>query len=171
MGSLFIQSDVDQGNGRQKMAAITVDPAYGYVLIAAISMYLVQNVVIVSACVIPARIKTKIAAPTLYPRDSEIKKLRLTEQQVTDYTTGQRSHQNGVEFYSMFMALFLVVGLFEPMHTAYSGAVVCASRLLYALGYCGYLPGGRNVGAFFHFGELYVIYLGSLHAYRLIQLA
>ena len=46
----------------------------------------------------------------------------------------------------MFMALFLFVGLFEPLQVAYGGGVVLAGRFLSALGYAGLLPGGRNLG-------------------------
>ena len=38
----------------------TVASEYGYVLATAIGMYLVQNVVIVGLCVMPARMKSKI---------------------------------------------------------------------------------------------------------------
>ena len=54
--------------------------------------------------------KTKILAPTIYPRDSEIKELKLNDKQVGDYMRAQRAHQNNVEFLSGFMAIYILAG-------------------------------------------------------------
>ena len=48
--------------------------------------------------VIKMRSETKIQAPTLYPRDSEISKLNLTEEQTDRYLRAQRAHQNNARF-------------------------------------------------------------------------
>ena len=74
-----------------------------------------------------------------------------------------------MEFYSVFMGLFLVTGLFEPLNTAIAGAVVAVFRLIGGLAYIGVLPIKRGFGGFFHFGELAVVYYAFRAAYRLVH--
>ena len=95
------------------MVELKIGKDYGYVLLIAIFMYFMQQLILVIP-VIRARSLTKIKAPTLYPRDSEISKLKLREEDVDYYLRAQRAHQNNVEFMSVFMPLFLIIGLFEP---------------------------------------------------------
>ena len=104
------------------MVEIKISKDYGYVLLIGISLYLAQQLILVIP-VIRARSLTKIKAPTLYPRDSEIKKLELKEEDVDYYLRAQRAHQNNVEFMSVFMPLFLIIGLFEPKKTAVGGLI------------------------------------------------
>lgn len=137
---------------------------YGYVLFIAVFLYLHQQLILVIP-VIKNRKSTGINAPTLYPRDSEISKLKLTEEQVDQYLRAQRAHQNNVELTSVFMPLFLIVGLFEPKKTAIAGMVVLLFRIL---GGIGYLKGKRMIGAGFHLGELYILYLAFKIAYNQI---
>ncbi len=151
---------------------LDIAPEYGYVLGGAVSMYLTQQLVLlaVGKGVLPMRKATGIKAPTLYPRDSEIKKLKLTDEQVNEYYCSQRAHQNSMEFNSVFMGLYLVTGLFEPRNTAIAGAVVVVFRLLGGLAYNKTLPLSRHVGGFFHFGELAVLYFAVRSAYRLVNM-
>jgi len=86
---------------------IELSAEYGYVLAVALAMFLLQQIVMVIP-VARQRIKTGIAPPTLYPRDSQIKALGLDERKVANYMCAQRAHQNNVEFTSVFMPLFLV---------------------------------------------------------------
>lgn len=76
-----------------------------------------------------------------------------------------------VEFTSVFMALFLVSGLFKDitLHVAMAGAWVTTFRLIGGLSYSGVLPFPRGVGGFFHLGELYILYLAGSQAYRLVS--
>ena len=60
--------------------------------------------------VVRARLSTKISAPILYPRDSEIKARNLTEDQVTAYYNAQRGHQNNVEFSATFIPMMMAAG-------------------------------------------------------------
>lgn len=64
------------------------------------------------------------------------------------------------------MPLFLIVGLFEPKQAAIAGAVVLAFRFL---GGIGYLHGKRMIGAGFHIGELYILYLAFKIAFGYIS--
>ena len=150
------------------MVSIDVVPEYGYVLAVGVAMYLVQQLVFVIP-VVKARVRTGIKAPTLYPRDSEIKKLGLKDDAVAQYYSAQRAHQNNVEFTSAFMAPYLVAGLFKDitLHVAYAGAAIVFFRLLGGLAYSGVLPFKRGIGGFFHIPELYVVYLAGRQAYLL----
>ena len=137
---------------------------YGYVLFVALLLYLMQQLVFIIP-VLRERSKTKIQAPTLYPRDSEIQKLNLNEDQVLNYYRAQRVHQNNVESMSVFMPIFLIAGLFEPKNVAIAGTIVLFFRLI---GGIGYLYGKRVYGAPWHIGELYLLYIVGKIAYKMI---
>jgi len=109
---------------------------------------------------------TGIKAPTLYPRDSEIKALKLTEEQVATYMCAQRAHQNNVEFSSVFLPLFLAAGLVPALtvRVGYAGASVAVCRILYIIGYnMGAKSLLRGLGGLFHLGELYIVGLCLYH--------
>jgi len=144
---------------------LAVTPEYGLVVLVGVAMFLLQQIVLVLP-VVKQRISTGIKAPTLYPRDGQIKELKLAPYQVENYMRAQRAHQNNVEFTSVFMALFLVTGLFPEvtLHVALAGAWVVLFRLL---GGVGYLFGVRQIGSLFHLGELYILYLAATQAYAL----
>ena len=137
---------------------------YGYVLFVGLLLYLTQQLLLIVP-VIKERSSTGIKAPTLYPRDSEIEELKLTKEQVDSYLRAQRAHQNNVELMSVFMPIFLITGLFEPRKVAIAGLIVLVFRIL---GGIGYLYGKRMVGAPFHLGELYLLYLTAVVSYKLI---
>lgn len=141
-----------------------VNKEYGYVLFVALLLYLMQQLVFIIP-VLRERSKTKIEAPTLYPRDSEIQKLNLSEEQVLKYYRAQRTHQNNVESMSVFMPIFLIAGLFEPKNVAIAGTIVLIFRLI---GGIGYLYGKRVYGAPWHIGELYLLYIVGKIAFKMI---
>lgn len=143
---------------------LKIKKEYGYVLFIAVLLYLTQQLLFVIP-VIKERSSTGIKAPTLYPRDSEIEKLNLSEDRVSSYLRAQRAHQNNVELMSVFMPVYLITGLFEPKKVAIAGAIVLFFRVL---GGIGYLYGKRMFGAPFHFGELYLLYLTLIVSYNLI---
>ena len=136
---------------------------YGYVLFVALLFYLTQQLLMILP--VMKRSATKIKAPTLYPRDSEIKSLGLTDEQVLNYYRAQRVHQNNVEVMSVFMPLFLIAGFFEPTKVAIAGLVVLVFRIV---GGIGYLSGNRMYGAPWHLGELYLLYIVGSNAYKLL---
>ena len=107
---------------------------FGLVVAVSVGFYIQQSILFVIP-VAMQRGKTGIKPPTLYPTDSQIKDLKLTETQVTDYMCAQRVHQNNMEFLTVFMPIFLLAGLFEPRKAAIAGALVWAGRLTTALGY------------------------------------
>ena len=143
---------------------MNVKKEYGYVLIVGLLLYLLQQLVFLIP-VLRERSKTKIKAPILYPRDSEIQKLNLTSDQVLKYYRAQRVHQNNVESMSVFMPIFLIAGLFEPKNVAIAGLVVFVFRLI---GGIGYLYGNRMYGAPWHLGELFLLYTVGKIAYKML---
>jgi len=147
------------------MTTLEINKNYGYVLLIALALYLTQQLILLIP-VILMRNKTKLKAPTLYPRDSEISKLKLDDEVVDKYMRAQRAHQNNVELMSVFMPLFLIIGLFKPKETAMGGLVVLICRII---GGIGYTFKKRMYGAPFHLGELYILYLGFLIVYELFK--
>eukprot|EP00962_Isochrysis_galbana_P042757 scaffold16066_cov173-Isochrysis_galbana.AAC.1 len=144
---------------------LEITPEYGYIVAVVAAMFVAQNIVMVIP-VLRQRFKTGIKAPTLYPRDHEIKMLKLSDKQVRDYMVAQRAHQNNVEFTSVFMPLFLVAGLFPAitLKVAIAGAWVVFWRLMGAM---GYLFGVRQIGAPYALGAYYILYLAVKQAYEL----
>jgi hypothetical protein len=146
---------------------MNIKKEYGYVLIVGLLLYLLQQLIFLIP-VMRERTNTKIKAPILYPRDSEIKELNLTPEQVLKYYRAQRVHQNNVESMSVFMPIFLIAGLFEPKNVAIAGLVVFVFRLI---GGIGYLYGNRLYGAPWHLGELFILYTVGKIAYTLLNKA
>jgi len=143
---------------------MNIKKEYGYVLILGLLLYITQQVLMIIP-VMRERRSTKIKAPTLYPRDSEIKNLNLSEDDVLNYYRAQRVHQNNVEAMSVFMPLFLIAGIFQPTKVAIAGAIVWFFRLV---GGIGYLYGKRMYGVPWHLGELYLLYIVGYSAFELL---
>jgi|TARA_B110000971_G_C19957244_1_gene476247 uncharacterized MAPEG superfamily protein len=143
---------------------MNIKKEYGYVLIIALLLYITQQVLMIIP-VMKERSSSNIKAPILYPRDSEIKELGLSKEQVLNYYRAQRVHQNNVEVMSVFMPLFLIAGFFEPTKVAIAGAIVWVFRLV---GGIGYLYGKRMYGVPWHLGEIYLLYIIGKTAFDLL---
>ncbi|KAJ3078436.1 hypothetical protein HDU99_000586 [Rhizoclosmatium hyalinum] len=145
---------------------ITVPQDYGYVIAVLVAIYLQQNVVFVIG-VVQARMKTGIKAPSFYPRDDEIKKLKLSAAQVEDYMYAQRVHQNNMELMSFFLPVFLIAGLHNPANVANAGAVVVLFRFIYGL--APWKSTLRKVSGLFHVAEYYILFQAGSFAYHLLN--
>jgi uncharacterized MAPEG superfamily protein len=143
---------------------MNIKKEYGYVLIIALLLYITQQVLMIIP-VMKERSSSNIKAPILYPRDSEIKELGLSKEQVLNYYRAQRVHQNNVEVMSVFMPLFLIAGFFEPTKVAIAGAIVWIFRLV---GGIGYLYGKRMYGVPWHIVEIYLLYIIGKTAFDLL---
>ena len=143
---------------------MNIKKEYGYVLIMSLLLYITQQLLMLIP-VMKERSSSNIKAPILYPRDSEIKELDLSKEQVLNYYRAQRVHQNNVEVMSVFMPLFLIAGFFEPTKVAIAGAIVWVFRLVGAI---GYLYGNRMYGAPWHIGEIYLLYIIGKTAFDLL---
>jgi uncharacterized MAPEG superfamily protein len=150
------------------MSAVTLEltSEHGYAIAVLLALWFQHNIIFVVK-VAMARFKFGIQPPTIYPRDSEIKAANLTQAQVDEYMCAQRVHQNNVEFLSAFFPVMLIAMVENPTHTAYAGAVVWLGRMMTAIGYWGGAK-KRVIGGWFHFGELYTVYLAANTAYKLI---
>jgi uncharacterized membrane protein YecN with MAPEG domain len=116
------------------MDSINLPKDFGYVIAVMVAFWIQQQVLFVIPIAMQ-RSSTKIQPPVIYPNDSLIKELKLTDEQVDAYMRSQRVHQNNMEFLVSFSPIFLVAGLYNPMHTAIAGAIVWLGRLVTAIGY------------------------------------
>ncbi|KAJ3140395.1 hypothetical protein HK100_009945 [Physocladia obscura] len=146
--------------------AIAVPSEYGYIIAVLVAIYLQQNLAFVLQVAQQRRL-TGIKAPSFYPRDSEIKALKLNTEQVESYIYAQRVHQNNMELMSFFIPVFLIAGLYAPVNVAIAGASIVGFRFLY-----GFAPRKsvlRRFAALFHFSELYVLYVAGVFAISLVS--
>ena len=146
---------------------IPIDSQYGYVIALGV-LFFVQQQLFFAIAVAFVRKKYKIKPPTMYPSDSLIKELKLKKEDVMKYNSVQRVHQQNVEILVTFLPMFFVAGLYDPMFTCYAGIVVFIGRTITAIGYY-YDPNARLFGAFYHFGEFYIVYLCGRFAYSLLS--
>ena len=149
------------------MISLVLSDDYAYVIACAIAFYVQQQFIFV----IPVAMKRKkygVKTPTLYPRDSEIKALKMSDDDVHDYMCTQRAHQNNVEFTSVFMPIFLLAGAVDGQakNVFYAGLVIFLNRLLGGLGYA---KGLRKYSSLWHLGEFYVLYILGREAYRVLS--
>ena len=79
------------------MATIELTAEHGKCIAILILLWLQQQLVFAIAVAF-ARKKSGIDAPTLYPRDSEIKKLNLSEKDVDSYMCVQRYTRTTLNF-------------------------------------------------------------------------
>ncbi len=148
---------------------ITLTADHGWFLASVVGFYLQQSLFFVIP-VVKQRMATGIKAPTLYPNDSEIKKLNLTEEKVGDYMRAQRVHQNNMEFLSAYMPLYVMCGFVDPLTTAKCGGAILVLRSVNAVGYLESASNTlRKIGGLFHLPELYTVYILGKKAYDLIN--
>mmetsp|Transcript_34091 Transcript_34091/g.53160 ORF Transcript_34091/g.53160 Transcript_34091/m.53160 type:complete len:154 (-) Transcript_34091:178-639(-) len=145
--------------------SIEVTPEFGYVVWVAAAAWLQQQIFALVAS--SQRVSTKIFYPTLYPRDSEIKKLGLSDDQVDLYLRCQRIHQNNLERMVTFFPTLILAGLYDARSAAIAGVIVIVSRTMYCIGY-RMSTSGRNLGIPYHIGELWLVYLCFSFGYSLV---
>ncbi|XP_068207021.1 glutathione S-transferase 3, mitochondrial-like [Palaemon carinicauda] len=126
------------------MVTVEIPAGYGYcVLVGVGSMFML---VWKSMKVGGARKQHKIFYPTMYSPTNDL------------FNCYQRAHQNTLENYPQFLTLLFLGGLYNPVATALGGAVWCAGRIAYALGYYTGDPKKRMRGAFGYIGLLTMLY-------------
>lgn len=126
------------------MVTVEIPAQYGYcVLVAVFSIFMVMWK---AFKVGGARKKFKIFYPTMYSTTNDV------------FNCYQRAHQNTLENYPQFLLLLLIGGLYNPLVTAAGGAIWCAGRIVYALGYYTGDPKKRMGGSFAYFGLLAMLY-------------
>ncbi|KAH6668807.1 hypothetical protein B0J14DRAFT_150928 [Halenospora varia] len=109
------------------MASFTVDPNYGYVLIAATSTFLMNFVHISNTG--KYRKTAKVPYPLTYaPADR-------TDEAAHKFNCAQRSHANFIENQVSALGALLIAGLRYPVTAAAMGAGWTVMRYVYMVGY------------------------------------
>lgn len=148
------------------MSNIVITKDYAWIIAAVASFYLQQALLAVPVAM--ARSKFKIAAPSFYPRDSEIKERNMSAEDVDEYMRAQRAHQNNQEFLTIYLPLLLVAGLVDPIRASQAAALIWIGRLLSSVGYIKSAK-MRAIGGWFHIPELYTVYLVFSGAYSILN--
>ena len=149
------------------VTSIDLTSEHGYAVAVILALWFQHNLIFVIPVAL-ARRKFGIKPPTLYPRDSEIKALKLSDDEVDDYMRTQRVHQNNMEFLTAFLPILMISSIMFPVQSSYAGAVVWLGRMVVAIGYWK-SPQKRVWGAWFHFAEYYIVFLAGKTAYQLIS--
>ncbi|MEW5311759.1 MAG: hypothetical protein WDW38_003446 [Sanguina aurantia] len=128
---------------------LTVAPAYGYVLAAAVGSWGVHHVY-GSLAVGQARKKYNIKYPAMYADEKNC----ANEQHRNIFNCTQRAHQNCLENQPTFLSLLLTAGVFYPVTAAASGLVYLVGKVMYINGYSSGVPDKRMQGAISYIGLL-----------------
>ncbi|KAG4440110.1 hypothetical protein IFR05_004407 [Cadophora sp. M221] len=129
------------------MATITIDPNYGYVLLAATSTFLMNTLHMINTG--KFRRVAKVAYPAAYAPDSR------TDEDAIRFNCAQRSHANFTENQVSFLASLMLSGLRFPLTAAVMGLGWSVSRYVYMAGYSKGGDGkGRYNGSTFYIFQL-----------------
>ena len=108
------------------MATITLDPNYGYVLLAAASSFILNTWH--SANTGKYRKAAKIPYPAAYAPSSR------TDEDAHKFNCAQRAHANFIENQPSMLGALLLAGLKFPITSAILGVAWTVSRYLYMVG-------------------------------------
>nr|XP_011449765.2 microsomal glutathione S-transferase 3 [Crassostrea gigas] len=103
-----------------------------------------------------ARKKYEVPYPKMYSEDDR-------------FNCYQRAHQNTLENYPVYLLLQVLSGLYAPKVAALAGAVWCAGRIVYAIGYYTGDPSKRIRGAFAYIGLLTMLVCSIIFALNLLK--
>jgi len=118
------------------MATITIDPNYGYVLLAATSTFILNT--IHSANTGKYRKAAAVAYPAAYAPSTR------TDAEAHRFNCAQRAHANFIENQPSMLGALLFAGLNFPLTAAVLGAGWTASRYIYMRGYSAGGEGGKG---------------------------
>jgi len=118
------------------MATTTLDPNYGYVLLAATSTFLMNHVHVTNSG--RYRKAAKVQYPAAYAPESR------TDEAAHKFNCAQRAHANFIENQPSMLAALLLAGLQFPVTAAVMGAGWTVSRYVYMDGYCRGGEGGKG---------------------------
>ncbi|KAH7348691.1 hypothetical protein BKA65DRAFT_265161 [Rhexocercosporidium sp. MPI-PUGE-AT-0058] len=129
------------------MANITLDPNYGYVLLAATSTFVMNTLHMLNTG--KFRKAAKVPYPAAYAPDSR------TDEAAIRFNCAQRSHAHFTENQVSMLASLVLAGLQYPLTAAVMGLGWSVSRYLYMVGYSKGGDGkGRYNGATFYIFQL-----------------
>ncbi|KAG9232042.1 hypothetical protein BJ875DRAFT_381630 [Amylocarpus encephaloides] len=118
------------------MTTITIDPNYGYVILAATSTFIMNFVHIANTG--EFRKAAKVNYPAAYAPESR------TDDAAHRFNCAQRSHANFVENQASMLGALMVAGVRFPLTAAAMGLAWSASRYLYMTGYNKGGEGGKG---------------------------
>jgi len=121
-----------------KMTTITIDPAYGYVILAAASTFILNT--IHGNNTTAFRKLAKVPYPNCYA-DAETAKAGTAAHK---FNCAQRAHANYIENQPSAVAALLIAGLQFPITAAIMGAGWSVSRYIYMVGYSQGGEGGKG---------------------------
>ncbi|CAK0748832.1 hypothetical protein CVIRNUC_001863 [Coccomyxa viridis] len=120
---------------------------HGYVCIVLFLAILVHHLYMAFG-VTSARKKYGVKYPLLYASGDDASS--------KTFNCVQRAHQQSLENFPQFLAVFLVAGIAYPISAAIAGLVYLAGRVVYFAGYSSGEPDKRVRGAFMYFGLLFL---------------
>jgi len=118
------------------MATLTIDPNYGYVLLAAASTFLLNTIHSINTGAY--RKAAKINYPAPYAPSSR------TDDEAHRFNCAQRAHANFIENQPSLLGALLLAGIRFPITAAVMGAGWSVSRYLYMTGYSQGGVGGKG---------------------------
>ncbi|KAH8758162.1 hypothetical protein BGZ57DRAFT_637676 [Hyaloscypha finlandica] len=145
------------------MTTVTIDPAYGWVLLAATSTFFLNSYHSINTG--NYRKKAKCPYPAAYaPADR-------TDEDAHRFNCAQRAHANHIENQPSAVAALLLAGLRFPIASALMGAGWTVSRYMYMVGYSKGGEGGkgRYKGIYFWFFQAGLAALASYNGVALLM--
>jgi len=118
------------------MATITIDPNYGYVILAAAASAFLNSWHSINTG--NYRKAAKINYPAAYAPSSR------TDTEAHRFNCAQRAHANFIENQPSFLGALFVAGVRFPITAAILGAAWNVSRYVYAVGYSQGGEGGKG---------------------------
>ncbi|CZS93487.1 related to MICROSOMAL GLUTATHIONE S-TRANSFERASE 3 [Rhynchosporium agropyri] len=127
------------------MATITLGPNHGYVVLAAVSTFIMNTVHMIN--VGKYRKAAKVAYPAAYAPESR------NDEAANQFNCAQRAHANFIENQVSTLGALVLAGVHLPLAAATMGLGWTVSRYLYMVGYSkgGDGKGRYNGGAFWLF--------------------
>jgi len=144
------------------MATFTLDPNYGYVLLAATSTFLVNYAHSMNTG--RMRKLAKVPYPGCYAPDSR------TDPEAFKFNCAQRSHANFTENQPSMLASLLLAGLRFPVAAAAMGFGWSLGRYLYMTGYTRGDAGGkgRYQGIFFQVFQFGLVLMAGYNGVMMV---
>ncbi|KAI8921458.1 hypothetical protein BC831DRAFT_515271 [Entophlyctis helioformis] len=144
------------------MTTITITREHAYPVGVAVASSLFVVYLSVRAGI--ARSKAKIPLPYMYAERAEAEKDPVKHV----FNCTQRSHQNMLEMYPLFLVLLSVSSIRHPTYAAVAGLIFLAGRAVYSHNYSAGHPEARKRGGFFMIGALGLIGMAVSTAVSLI---
>jgi len=118
------------------MVSITLDPNYGYVLLAAASTFIMNTIHTINTG--NFRKAAKINYPAAYAPSSR------TDPEAHKFNCAQRAHANFIENQPTMLGALVLGGLRFPVSAALLGGAWTVARYFYMTGYCKGGEGGKG---------------------------